>query len=224
MEAGTLSIIVALLSYFVCRQTALRLGQQTDVVSKRPSEHFEDMCVLAFFVLLLVIWRPSLGTVPALVTVPIASAVFAWVSNLPALRSSLNKPSKPLLAVLAVVASSLLAVVGVMCHAHPDAMLPMAVVLGGAGLYTLCLWAASRADARAGYDTRVHVHHWQIGLVLASMLACVDSGVGAVMGAIGLAVFVHGNSVYRLTSPFCGWRVPCSATSYSQVPNVPVAS
>lgn len=44
-----------------------------------------------------------------------------------------------------------------------------------------------------------------------------DSRVAVVLVSIGLAVFLHGTSVYRLTSNFCGWRVPCSITRYRDV-------
>lgn len=38
-------VAVIILSYSLCRQTAIHIGKQTDVVRKKPSEHYEDIDV-----------------------------------------------------------------------------------------------------------------------------------------------------------------------------------
>ena len=218
-EYGPL-VLVTMLAYYICRQTAIRLSQQTDVVLKKPTEHLEDLGVLTMMIVAVAALHPHLKTWPGLTTVPIAAAVFAYISNLPSLQSSLNAPSSGLLFVLGIILVLLLASVGFMGYKQQDKLVPVGLVLGVAFLYVTSLYAAVKADAQQGYTTQLHIHHWQIGLVIALALGFFTSLPGTVLAAIGLAVMVHGNSVYRLTSPFCGWRVPCSATSYKDVPNV----
>lgn len=221
MEAAPLMVMVVL-SYMICRQTAIHVSHQTDVVRKKPSEHYEDLCVLMLMVYSVASMHPSLRSWPALVTLPVASAIFAWISNLPDLQSSLNAPSSLLLLVLGVVVVLLIGSIGYLGYTERGHLSSIAVVLVAALTYIVSLYLAAKDDAREGYKTQVHLHHWQIGLVIAVALGYFTSMPGIVLAAIGLAVIVHGNSVYRLTSPFCGWRVPCSATKYSDVPSVPL--
>lgn len=216
----TLLLIVIVVAYYTCRQTAIRVSKQTDVVQKKPSEHFEDLMVLSLMIAAVTALHPHLTTWPALTTLPVAAAVFAYISNLPQLQSSLNAPTPTLLLVLGVVVVLLVGSVGFMGYKQSDKLLPVAAVLGVALTYVTSLYAAATVDSQQGYKTQVHIHHWQIGLVIAVALGFFTYLPGVVLAAVGLAVMVHGNSVYRLTSPFCGWRVPCSATKYADVPSV----
>ena len=214
------AIIVS--SYCLCRQTAIHVSKQTDVVRKKPSEHYEDILVSSCIVLVIIGYYGRLQSWPAWITLPVASVLFAWVSNMKALQSSLNNPSVSLLMVLAVVVALLLGSIAYLGYQQPRALIPAAVTVGAGLLYVVSLYLAAQADTLERSHTIVHIHHWQIGLLIAMTIGHFDSRVAVSLASIGLAVFVHGSSVYRLTSPFCGWRVPCSITRYRDVPSVKI--
>lgn len=216
----TIMVAIIIVSHYLCRQTAIHISKQTDVVRKKPSEHYEDLLVSVCIVMILMLFHPKLQSWPAWITLPVAAIIFAWISNLKALQSSLNDPSITLLIVLAVLVTLLLGSIGYLGYRQPGALLPIAKMTGISLLYVVSLYIAASADASEGTKTVVHIHHWQIGLFIATTLGYFDSLIAVVLASIGLAVFVHGTSVYRLTSPFCGWRVPCSKTRYRDVPSV----
>ena len=184
------------------------------------SEHFEDVLVLLIAVWFVLYCHPHLSKWPTLVTIPVASLTFSWISDLSVLQSSLDSPSVALIVMLFSVLVILVLLIAFLGYSEPQAMLPTAFILLLSGMYFALVFLVTHLDQVYGSKTRVHVHHWQIGLVIALSAGCFTNLAGAVLASIGLAVLVHGNAVYRLTSPFCGWRVPCSATLYSQVPNV----
>ena len=215
-------VVIIIGSYYLCRQTAIHISKQTDVVRKKPSEHYEDLIVSICIVLILMAHHQKLQSWPAWITLPVAGIIFAWISDLKGLQSSLNAASVTLMIVLAVVVTLFLGSIGYLGYRQPGALLPIAKITGISLLYVVSLYIAARADALEGTKSVVHIHHWQIGLFIAMTLGYFDSRIAVVLASIGLAVFVQGTSVYRLTSPFCGWRVPCSITRYRDVPSVKI--
>lgn len=216
-------VLVVALSCWAARSTAIHISKQTDVQLKKPSETYEDFSFCAFVAVLLAVARPALKTWPALVTMPVAAALFAYISNLKSLQASLNAPTPGLLVTLGVVAVSLIALVSHLCIQQPAGVVPAVVTLILIALYISSVYAAAKADAREGYETVAHIHHFMIGIMLVLLLTNFDSIIATGVAAIGLAVTCHGFSVYRPTSPFCGWRVPCDKTRYGDVPSVKVA-
>lgn len=213
-------VLATALSCWVARSTAIHISKQTDVQLKKPSETYEDFSVCACLVVLMAIARPALKTWPALVTMPIAAAVFAFISNLRSLQASLNAPKPGLLIALGVTVVALVALVAYLCVHEPDGVVPALLTLLVLAVYILSIYTAAKADAGRGYGTVPHVHHFMIGIMLAMLMTNFSSPVATTVAAIGLAVLCHGLSVYRPTSPFCGWRVPCDKTRYGDVPSV----
>lgn len=216
-------VLMIALSCWSARQTALHINKQTDVVDKKASETYEDFSACALVIILLAIARPQMTKWPCLVTMPCAAAIFAWISDLKPLQASLNAPTIGLKIALGAVAVLLVTTIVFMGWTEPNAMVPLAMTLLVAVLYIATLYLASWEDGRRGVTTETHIHHWQIGLLLAVLFSNFHGILGTGLAAVGLGIVCHGLSVYRLTSPFCGFRVPCSVTHYKDVPKVPVA-
>lgn len=206
------------LGYAVARRCAISIAKQEDVVAKLPSEHWDDIKVAVG--LGLGVWALGGTNWLTWATVPVATGVYAVVSDAPALRASLNRPTPALKTALGIV-GGVLAVAAWYLWTTSDAatLTSGGVVLGVAGCLIASDYVAHVLSKRVdGF----HVHHWMLGLGLAAALARFPQAPAGVATGIALGVFVHGCSVYRPTSAFCSWRVPCRMTRYGDVPRVAV--
>ncbi len=195
-------VLVVALSCWAARKTALGIGQ-TDVSIKRPSQTYEDFSICTFIVVLLATIRPQLKSWPSLVVMPFAAAIFAFISNLKPLQASLDNPTPQLKLALGIVAVVLVIALGCLAYSEPSAMLPAAATLVGCLAYVMSLYVATDIDVRKGQPrSETHLHHFQIGIMLALLISCFNNIMATGLSAIGLAIVCHGLSVYRLASPF----------------------
>lgn len=210
-------------SYSLARLTAVKVARQGDVVAKSASEHLEDgLVACAGTLAVLPAWHAWHSGLASLV-MPAAAAVFAYVSDLPALRGDLTKPTPAMLGAVGAAAAATLGLVAWAVAIHPRGLVPAGVTSLAAAALFLAHWGATRLDPKDRGST-FHPHHWAIGLAAAACLGCFRAWPASVGVGIALAVFVHGTSVYRPTGLACSWRVPCSRTKFRDVPVVAVVA
>jgi hypothetical protein len=218
---ATVVVASTLGSYALSRLTAVKLARQGDVVAKSASEHLEDALVACAGTLAVLpawhMWHAGLASL----AMPVAAAVFAYVSDLPSIRGDLTKPTPKMLAAVAGAALGALGLVAWAAAKHPRGLVPAGLTALAAGGLFLAHWGATRLDTKDRGST-FHPHHWAIGLAAAACLGCLRAWPASVGVGIALAVFVHGCSVYRPTGLACSWRVPCSRTKFRDVPVVPI--
>jgi hypothetical protein len=208
-------------SYALARLTAVKLARQGDVVAKSASEHLEDGLVAGAGALaVLLMWHRWHAGLASLV-MPVAAAVFAYVSDLPAVRGDLTKPTPAMLGAVAAAGVGALVLVAGAAALHPRGLVPAGLTALVAAAVFVAHWGATRLDPKDRGST-FHPHHWAIGLAAAACLGCLRAWPASVGVGIALAVFVHGCSVYRPTGLACSWRVPCSKTRFRDVPVVPI--
>lgn len=215
------SVVVAstLGSYALSRLTAVKLARQGDVVAKSASEHLEDGLVACAGTLAVLpawhMWHSGLASA----AMPLAAVAFAYISDMPAIRGDLTKPTAAMLGAVGAAAVGLLVLVVAAAAMHPRGLLPAGLTALAAAAVFMAHWGATRLDPKDRAST-FHPHHWAIGLAAAACLGCFRAWPASVGVGIALAVFVHGTSVYRPTGLACSWRVPCSRTKFRDVPLV----
>ena len=213
-----LAVASTLASYMLSRVTALELARQGDVVAKSASEHLEDVLVACAGVLVVLLsfkWH----VVMASLVMPVAAAVFAYVSDLPAIRGNLTAPRPAMLGAVGAAAAGVLVLVAAAGSMDSRGLVPAGLAALAAGAVFAAHWVAARLDPE-DRGTVFHPHHWATGLAVAACLGFLRAWPAGVGVGIALGVFVHGTSVFRPTGLTCSWRVPCSRTRRMDVPIV----
>jgi hypothetical protein len=204
-------------AYAIARAVAVRAARQTDVIAKSPTHHYDDVKIAILGVLVLA-YMFDLPPWPVAVSMLVAAAVFAYVSDLKPLQASLAAPTLTLKLTAGALGVVLVTGVAAMLTKHTNERRTFAYVAAAVGAYTLAEFAAARIPP----STPVHFHHTGIGLGIAALAAPFDDFFAHIVAGIGLAVWVHGNAVYTPTTNFCGIKTPCANAKYRDVPRVAV--
>lgn len=205
--------------YFAARRAAMAVKQQ-DIQAKTLPEHWDDLKLVIFGLVLYALLAPQSSWL-TFGTVPVAAAVYAVVAELPSLRTSLDNPTTSLKAVLGGAGLALAAGVWWLARADPSAIRPAAIALALAVAWHASDVVLLKVSKKQTPET-LHIHHWSLGLALAAVAGVWGPWPARIVAGVGLAMFVHANAVYRLSSSFCGYRVPCFKTRYADVPRLNV--
>lgn len=211
-----LAVAAGVAGYAAARRVAL-LRHQTDVTRKLATEHWDDVKTLVLVTGLVTYLS---GTPPSYIlpaAIPVAAGVYAWVSDLPALRSNLTDAGVGLKVALGIVVCGVVGSLGFLGYTQQQALAPLGLVAGLVAAYVASDYLAYRLADRQDV---FHVHHWAQGLLLAALCAPFAGPIRDALVGTGLGIVAHAFAVYRPTSTFCSWRVPCRMTKYKDVPVV----
>jgi hypothetical protein len=217
MEPSVLGIATAsigMASSYASRSFAAGVMHQGDVTVKSSGTQFEDALISGAFAAAagyMTRPRPIWAFLPGIL---VATLTYTAIAEIPALRTSLASPTKPLLVTGGALALGTLMAYGWLWVRMPDQrfVATFGVLLFGAWMSTL--WLQRRMDKDRVPKPTVHVHHWMLGLGLIMMFGAFSSGSSIVAGTfvtIGIALIVHAASVYRLTSGVCSYSTNCRA-------------
>ena len=193
---------------YASRAFALNVLKQGDVTKKSPGTQLEDALgagAAAALAGYLAHPRPDWAFWAG---IPVATVAYASIAEIPALRTSLANPTMPLLVIGGILASVILATFGWSVYSMPEhrmiAIVSAIAYIGWIGSY----WLQRRLDKKGN----VHIHHWMLGVGLVMMFGSFSNAghlPSSVLVTIGIALFIHAASIYRITSGACASSGNC---------------
>lgn len=196
-QIGALAASVVL-SYALARYLATTYLQRETAV-KFPSDHVQDIQVaLVGCMVITYVFGKHWGRTSYLL--PLMTAIFAIVSA--NLRSDDPRTGAYGLGIL--LATFSVAVIFV-TNKQPENVFPALVTFAIASVsFMASHFAASKLDGQFSRDQRTEYnpHVWLVGLMVALTFSNFEGFLASILVALGLGMFVHGASVFRLSNVF----------------------